>query len=65
MARTGCCAIFSTSKHSGQGGEVLRDPGEFRPLGCAAEQLIVERYSTEAVLPRMLHFYEHAATLRP
>ena len=29
-----------------------KDPAAFRPLGRAAEQMIVERYSLEAVLPR-------------
>jgi hypothetical protein len=39
---------------------VLRNPDEFRPLGRAAEKMIVEQYSLEAVLPKMLALYEEA-----
>ena len=35
----------------------LRDPAAHRPLGRAAETMIRERYSLEAVLPRMLELY--------
>lgn len=38
--------------------EVLRDPQAFRPLGRAAESMIAERYSINAVLPRMVELYE-------
>ncbi len=38
--------------------QVLRDPAEFRPIGRAAEAAIVERYSLDAVLPRMIALYE-------
>jgi glycosyltransferase involved in cell wall biosynthesis len=38
----------------------LRDPAAARAMGRAAEQMIVERYSLEAVLPRMLQMYERA-----
>ena len=41
--------------------EVLRDPAAHRPLGRAAEQLIAQRYSVEAVLPQMLSMYEQVA----
>ena len=44
--------------------EVLKDPQAFRPLGRAAEQMIVERYSLEAVMPQMLRMYEEAMGLR-
>jgi len=40
--------------------KVLRDPGAFRDLGRAAERMIEERYSLEAVLPEMLKMYEEA-----
>ena len=40
---------------------VLKDPAAYRPLGRAAEQMVVERYSLEAVLPRMLSLYEATA----
>ena len=59
------CDLVDVEALADKAVSVLRDPGKFRPLGRAAEQLIVERYSTEAVLPRMLEFYEHAAALRP
>ena len=36
----------------------LRDPAAVRPLGRAAEQMIVERYSIDAVLPQMLRMYQ-------
>ena len=44
--------------------DVLRDPASARALGRAAEQMIVERYSLEAVLPRMLQLYERAASIK-
>src|SRR5439155_2228388 len=44
--------------------EVLKDPDAHRPLGRAAEQMIVERYSLEAVLPQMLALYERAAAIK-
>ncbi len=37
---------------------VLKDPDQYRPLGRAAEKLITENYSLEAVLPRMIGLYE-------
>jgi glycosyltransferase involved in cell wall biosynthesis len=40
---------------------VLRTPGEFRPLGQAAERMIQQRYSLEAVLPEMVRMYESAS----
>jgi len=43
---------------------VLRDPAAFRPLGRAAEAMIVRDYSLEAVLPRMLAMYEEAMNWR-
>jgi glycosyltransferase involved in cell wall biosynthesis len=36
----------------------LRDPGAFRPLGRAAEEMITSQYSLEAVLPKMIDMYE-------
>ena len=39
---------------------VLKDPAAYRSLGRAAEQMIIEQYSLEAVLPRMLKLYEQA-----
>src|SRR5439155_18645132 len=43
---------------------VLRDPDAARPMGRAAEQMIVDRYSLEAVLPRMLDLYQRAASIQ-
>lgn len=40
--------------------QVLSDPDAYRPLGRAAEQMIIDRYSLDAVLPRMLRLYEQA-----
>src|SRR5438445_672592 len=44
--------------------EVLKDPGAFRQLGKAGEQMIIEKYSLEAVLPRMLKIYEDVLNRR-
>jgi glycosyltransferase involved in cell wall biosynthesis len=44
---------------------VLKDPDAFRPLGRAAEQMIAEQYSLEAVLPKMLKLYEDTLSKRP
>ena len=44
--------------------EVLRDPAAARALGRAAEQMIVEKYSLDAVLPRMLDLYQRAASIK-
>ena len=43
---------------------VLNDPASYRPLGAAAEQMIAEHYSLEAVVPEMLRLYEDAAAHR-
>ena len=43
--------------------KVLQDPDEFRPLGRAAEQMIQEKYSLDAVLPQMLQMYEDACNV--
>ena len=45
--------------------EVLRDPAAFRPLGREAEQMIIDRYSLDAVLPKMMHMYERVSAGRP
>ncbi|MGE5607884.1 MAG: glycosyltransferase [Bacillota bacterium] len=44
---------------------VLKDPAAYRPLGRAAEQMIIERYSLDAVLPRMLDLYERTLKAKP
>jgi glycosyltransferase involved in cell wall biosynthesis len=40
---------------------VLRDPAAYRPLGRAAERMVVDKYSLDVVLPRMLSLYEATA----
>jgi glycosyltransferase involved in cell wall biosynthesis len=52
--------FFSPEDFADKAVEVLKDPGKFRPLGRAAEQMIIDQYSLEAVLPRMLKLYEDA-----
>ena len=39
---------------------VLRDPAKFRPLGRKAEEMVVSRYSLEAVMPEMMKMYKDA-----
>src|SRR5215211_3783005 len=56
--------FFDSEAMAAKAVEVLRDPDAARPLGRAAEQMIVERYSLDAVLPRMLELYEQAASIR-
>ena len=41
--------------------QAIRDPAAMRPLGRAAEAMIAEQYSLEAVLPEMLKLYEEAS----
>src|SRR6476469_3486030 len=52
--------FFSPEDFADKAIPVLQDPTAFRPLGRAAEQMIVEQYSLDAVLPRMLKLYEDA-----
>jgi glycosyltransferase involved in cell wall biosynthesis len=56
--------LFDTDAFAAQGLKALRDPGAHRSLGRAAERMIEERYSLEAVLPRMLNMYEAARRTR-
>lgn len=44
--------------------EVLKDPAASRALGRAAEQMINEKYSLEAVEPEMIAMYERAAQMK-
>ena len=44
--------------------KVLQDPAAYRPLGRRAEEIVKERYSLEAVLPRMLALYDDAVAGR-
>ena len=52
--------FFDVEQFSDKAVQVLKDPAAFRPLGRAAEQMISERYSLDAVLPEMLKIYENA-----
>ncbi|MFI5379709.1 MAG: glycosyltransferase [Tepidisphaerales bacterium] len=52
--------FFSPEDFADKAVRVLEKPDDFRPLGKAAERMIVEQYSLEVVLPRMLAAYESA-----
>src|SRR5690606_34546700 len=56
--------FFSPEEFADKAIKVLENPGDFRPLGRAAEKLIEEKYSLEAVTPMMLKMYEDAANTR-
>jgi glycosyltransferase involved in cell wall biosynthesis len=58
------CNLFDVEAIAGRAVDVLKDPAAFRPLGRAAEQMIVERYSVDAVLPQMVKMYEQVAGAR-
>ena len=56
--------FFSPEDFADKAVEVLKDPAAARPLGRAAEKMIVERYSLEAVVPQMVAMYERAAAVK-
>jgi hypothetical protein len=56
--------FFKPEEFAAKAVPVLQDPAAFRPLGRAAEKMIKEKYSLEAVLPRMLELYEEAHKLK-
>jgi glycosyltransferase involved in cell wall biosynthesis len=56
--------FFDVEQIAAKAVEVLKDPAGHRELGRAAERLIVERYSLEAVVPEMLKLYEDAGNHR-
>lgn len=56
--------FFSPEDFADKAIKVLDNPGDFRPLGRAAERLIEEKYSLEAVTPMMLKMYEDAVNTR-
>jgi glycosyltransferase involved in cell wall biosynthesis len=41
-----------------QANQVLEAPGDFKPLGAAAVELIRDRYSLDVCLPKMLELYQ-------
>jgi glycosyltransferase involved in cell wall biosynthesis len=53
--------FFNVEQLAEKAVQVLKDPDAFRPLGRAAEEMIAQRYSLEAVLPQMLDLYEQTA----
>lgn len=55
------CDLFDVEAIAARALSVLKDPAAFRPLGRAAEEMIVERYSVQAVLPQMVGMYERVA----
>lgn len=55
--------FFDPEEFANKAIEVLKDPAAFRPLGRSAEQMIVEKYSLDAVLPSMLQLYEDARNM--
>src|SRR3989440_4943706 len=57
--------FFEPEDFANKAVEVLKDPGAFRQLGKAGEQMIVEKYSLEAVLARMLEMYEGGLNWKP
>lgn len=52
--------FFTPEDFADKAVQVLKDPTAFRPLGRAAEQMIIQQYSLDALLPRMLKLYEDA-----
>ncbi len=50
--------FFDVEGLAQQAVRVLKDPAAHRPLGRAAEQMVQEMYSVEAVVPQMLRMYE-------
>jgi glycosyltransferase involved in cell wall biosynthesis len=57
--------FFSPEEFAEKAVGVLKDPAAFRPLGRAAERLVADEYSLDAVLPRMLGMYEDAIAKKP
>jgi glycosyltransferase involved in cell wall biosynthesis len=53
--------FFNPHEFADKATKVLQDPAAYRPLGRAAEKLIADRYSIDAVLPQMLKLYEDSA----
>jgi len=56
--------FFDTEGLADKAVRVLKDPAAHRPLGRAAERMIEEQYSLDAVLPEMLRLYGHAVSVR-
>jgi glycosyltransferase involved in cell wall biosynthesis len=56
--------FFDSEAMAAKAVSVLHDPDAARPMGRAAEQMIVARYSLDAVIPEMLRMYEDTAAMR-
>jgi len=56
--------FFNPEEFAEKAVRVMQDPDEFRPLGRAAEEMIRERYSLEAVEQQMLKLYEDARAIQ-
>ena len=56
--------FFSPEAIADKAVRVLQDPAAARPMGRAAERMIAERYSLEAVIPEMLRLYEETANMK-
>ncbi len=56
--------FFSPEDFADQAIDALKDLASARALGRAAERIIVERYSLDAVMPEMIKLYEEAAQMK-
>jgi len=56
--------FFSPEDFADKAVEVLKDPAAARPLGRAAEKMIVEKYSLEVVVPEMVQLYNEALQVK-
>ncbi len=56
--------FFSPEAFAQQALDVLDDPAKFRPLGRAAEEMITQQFSLDAVLPKMVAMYEEASSIK-
>ena len=62
--QTGLLAdFFSPEALADKAITVLKDPAAYRPLGRAAEQLIRDKYSLDAVVPQMIALYNDACSV--
>lgn len=57
--------FFDAEEFADKAIRVLEDPAAHRPLGRAAEQMVIDEYSLEAVIPSMLALYERAMQKSP
>ena len=55
------CGFSDVEGFAAKAAQVLRDPGEFRPLGEAAVRGIREEYAIDVILPRLARLFEQTA----